>query len=85
MTWEDVANIYVDLLGLKIEWIATNEEYRKLSNHGGYPLVYDRGYDRAADNSKILKATGLTNDDFTPFKEGIKLELQKLGVEIKNC
>lgn len=78
MTWEDVAKIYEELLRLKYEWLQT-EEYIAKSHRGGFPLFYDRGYDRTVDNTKLLKATGLTAADFTPFKEGVKLELKKVG------
>ena len=40
---------------------------------------YDRAYDRSIDNSKILKATSLTCADFKSIKEGIYIELKKLG------
>lgn len=78
MTWEYVANVYSELLGLKTEWLPT-AEYIKKTCKGGSPLFYDRGYDRFSDNSKVLRATGLTASDFTPFEEGIKRELEKLG------
>ena len=78
MTWEDVASVYTKLIGLKVEWIPV-EEYKEKRNKGGWGLTYDRNYDRDVDNSKIMKATGLTADDFTPFEEGIKIELKKVG------
>lgn len=78
MTWEEVAGYYTDLVGLKTEWLET-DEYLEKTDRGGFPLYYDRGYDRAADNAKILKATGLKKDDFTPMKDGIIIELKKLG------
>lgn len=79
MTWEDVANVYAELLGVKIEWVSLNEYRTKTHKGWGDSLLYDHNYNREVDNSKILKATGLTNDDFVPFKEGIKIELKKLG------
>lgn len=77
MTWEDVANVYTELLGLKVEWLS-DEAYKALAGWGD-SLVYDRNYNRFCDNSKILRDTGLKTEDFTPFKEGIKQELIKLG------
>mgnify|MGYP004532276325 FL=1 len=78
MTWEDVANVYTKLIGLKVEWVPV-EEYKVKRNKGGWGIMYDRNYDRAVDNTKILEATGLTANDFTPFEDGIKQELKKVG------
>ena len=78
MTWETVANVYKELLNLKTEWIPT-EEYISKTSKGGFPLYYDRGYDRRVNNSKVMRDSGLTEDDLTPFKEGIKSELIKLN------
>ena len=78
MTWEDVANVYTELIGLKVEWIPV-EEYKAKRNKGGWGIMYDRNYDRDVDNTKILRDTGLKPEDFTPFKEGIRQELKKVG------
>ena len=81
MTWETVAQVYGELLGLKYAWIPM-EEYAARGLRCGQALTYDRAYDRRADNRKVLAATGLTAADFTPFKEGIRQELRTLGVQI---
>lgn len=77
LTWGEVADIYTRLIGLKIRWTDT-EEYVS-AGHGGYFLFYDRLYDRAIDNSKILKATGLKKEDFTSIEDGIKIELNNIA------
>ena len=77
LTWGEVADIYTRLTGVKFRWAET-EEYVN-TGHGGYILIYDRLYDRAVDNTKILKATGLNKDDFTSVEEGIKIELNNIG------
>ncbi len=77
MTWEYVANVYSELLGVKFEWLS-QEEYTKVRGWGD-GLIYDRNYDRSCDNTKILRDTGLKPEDFTPFKEAIELELKKVG------
>lgn len=79
MTWDNVADVYRELLGLKLEWVSENE-YDKIEGYWKPGIDYDRSYDRYTDNSEMLKATGLTENDFVPFKEGIKSELKKLGV-----
>lgn len=78
MTWGEVANIYTELLGLKVEWLPRDEYWEKFGDYK-FPLEYDRAYNREADPTLIIKDTGLTFDDFTPFKEGVKIELTKLG------
>lgn len=76
LTWSEIADIYIKLTGVKIQWVDT-EEYIK-AWHSGYGLVYDRLYDRAIDNSKILKATGLKKEDFVSIEDGLKIELSKI-------
>ena len=78
MTWEDVANVYAELIGLKVEWVPV-EEYKEKRKKGGWGIMYDRNYNRDVDNSKILRDTGLKPEDFTPFKEGVRQELEKVG------
>ena len=77
LTWGEVADIYTRLTGVKFRWAET-EEYVN-TGHGGYILNYDRLYDRAVDNTKILKATGFKKEDFTSIEEGIKIELNNIG------
>jgi nucleoside-diphosphate-sugar epimerase len=73
LTIAQIADIYTELLGVKFEWVpaAFPEDH--------YIWKYDRIYDRKIDNSKVLKATGLTSSDFKSIKEGIMIELKKLG------
>lgn len=76
LTWEQVADIYTRLLGVKFEWIST-EEFVK-TGHGIYILFFDRLYDRKIDSSKVLKATGLKAEDITSIEDGIKIELENV-------
>lgn len=78
MTWGEVADIYTDLLGLKVEWMPREEYWAKFGSFR-FPTEYDRAYNREADPTLILKDTGLSLTDFTAFKEGIRIELKKLG------
>lgn len=78
LTWGEVAEIYTELMGAKIEWV-TLEEYLKATNYFNYyALVYDRLFDRQIDNSKILNVTGLRCEDFLSIKDGLKIELNLL-------
>ena len=42
-------------------------------------MVHDRLLDRTIDNSKLLKVTGLTMDDFTTCYDGLVTELEILA------
>lgn len=79
MTWGEVADVYAELLGVKVEWVSVDEYRAKTGKGWGDSLLYDRNYSREVDNTKLLRDTGLTKEDFTPFKEGIRTELKKLG------
>ena len=74
LTWGEVADIYTELLGTQFEWVPASFA------HNEWHWRYDRAYDRAIDNRKVLQATGLCKNDFKSIKEGIRIELQRLGV-----
>lgn len=74
LTWGEVADIYSDLLHVKFEWIPANFP------RDNWVWRYDRIYDRKIDNAKVLAATGLASTDFTSIREGVVIELKKLGV-----
>lgn len=78
LTWGEVAGYYEELIGAKFNWMDTDEYIRVHAQSNPWILIYDRLYDRTIDNSKVLRVTGLTKEDFTPMKEGIKIELAKL-------
>jgi hypothetical protein len=73
LTWSDIADIYTELLNVKFEWVPANY------SHDTWNWYYDRAYDRKIDNTKVLRATGLKSTDFKSFKEGVFIELKKLG------
>ena len=78
LTWGDVTGYYEELIGAKFNWMDTDEYIRVHAQDNLWSLIYDRLYDRPIDNSKVLRVTGLTKENFTPMKEGIKTELAKL-------
>ena len=84
MTWGEVAAVYQKLTNVKIRW-CSEEEYLaanpELTTNPGlaWAWKHDRRYNRDVDCSKVLKATGLTADDFTSIEEGLSIELRKLG------
>ena len=81
LKWKEVADYYTEIVGTKFSWVSL-EEFRKATNdYNLYALLYDRLFDRNIDNRKILKATGLTNNDFISVKDGLKIELSLLNKE----
>lgn len=78
LTWGEVANLYEKNIGAKFEWVSTKEFLEAVNYNNYYTLIYDRLFDRKIDNSKILKATGLTKSDFISIEDGLKIELELL-------
>lgn len=78
LTWGEIANIYTEVLGVEIEW--THDEFTSDDYRAQFRWKYDRAYDRSIDNTKVLAATGLTPTDFKSIREGILIELKKLGL-----
>ena len=78
LTWEQVADLYTELMGIHFEWVEDDFyiSHYQITGDALWILLYDRFFDRTIDNSKVLQATGLTAEDFTPFAEGIRTELE---------
>ena len=81
LTWGEVADAYRALTGVKIRWCSEEEYVRNTPKIAKEPWMwkYDRRFNRDVDSSKILRVTGLTQDDFSSVFEGIKRELRNLG------
>lgn len=82
LTWGQVTEIYRDVVGLSVEWV--EEETYLAANKPDYDswmwqYAYDRKFNRLMDNSKILSVTGLSESDFLPVAEGLRIEWNKLG------
>ena len=78
-TWREAAGYYTDLMGAEFVWVDTETYLRYATReqpHDRVILCYDRLYDRAVDNAKILAATGLTAADFTPVRDALAYELR---------
>ncbi len=80
LKWGEVADIYAKLLGVKIQYISTEDYIRNFHSNkqNSWQFYYDRMFDRVIDNSKILKATGLSASDFLSIEDGLKTELSLL-------
>lgn len=88
MTWEEVAEIYKSVCGLKYITV-DNETFLKITANGAtyarQQLLYDRCFDRIVDNSKILKISGMEQSDLTPLEKGLKSELKNITADIIGC
>jgi len=73
LTVSQVADLYTEILGVTFQWEPADFV------ETDYRWKYDRLFDRKIDNTKVLKATGLTSADFKSITEGILIELKKLG------
>ena len=81
-TWGEIADYYKDICQLKSVWI-DKEDYLRLLNpdpfalHARWQLEYDRLFARIMDNSKILAAANMSQEDLTPLYEGLKKEITR--------
>lgn len=85
LKWKEIADIYSEVIGLKVRWVSEEEILGVLDGMEEYKrwnYFYDRSYDRTVDNSKVLSATGLKKEDFKPIKEAIKEEVKRIRGEI---
>lgn len=87
-TWGQIAEIYCELLGLQYEWVDKEDYLRIMSKNQEtispyvrYQLEYARMFDRITDNSKILRVTGMKQEDLTTFYDGMKKELSAIKLE----
>lgn len=74
--WSEVAAFYNKIIGLKLKTCST-AEYIDIMGGGfrRYQVNYDRMFNRAIDNSKVLKTTGIKQDDLIDLYGGLKNEL----------
>ena len=73
-TWQEVAEYYNKLIGLKV--IPTNlDTYFDILGGKNYQIIYDRMYNRVMDNSKILKTIDMQQKEILPLFDGLRKEL----------
>lgn len=83
LTWNEVADIYSELLHVKFRWIPVEEYFKEneKDQKNPYLLKCDRLFDRKIDNRKVLAAAGLRKEDFATIREGIEHELAEIEKE----
>ncbi len=84
-TWGEIAGYYHEFCGLESVWV-DKEDYLKIldpaDEHGArYQLEYARLFDRITDNSKILKLTGLKQEDMKPMRQAIREMFEALPAD----
>ena len=60
-----------------LEYKAKNDKSGRVTKGSRWQLSYDRLYNRVMDNSKILKETGLSQQDLKTLYEGLLLEREQ--------
>lgn len=80
-TWGEVAGYYERLFGARFAWV-DGVDYIRSATGGMLPdcwiTIYDRLLNRAIDNGKMLRVTGLTLDDFVKIPEALEMEMNAL-------
>ena len=81
LTWGEVAEAYAEVTGAEFLWVDEQEfldkfQMEKATRGTYWRYVYDRCFDRRIDNTKILKATGLSKQDFCTVQEGLQKEFE---------
>ncbi|MBO7742535.1 MAG: NAD(P)H-binding protein [Victivallales bacterium] len=85
-TWGEIADMYNRICGLECVWV-DKEDYLKIihpENQVPYPrwqLEYDRLFNRVIDNSKVLSATGMKQEELMPLHKGLEMEIGRFPLE----
>lgn len=74
MTWHEVADVYASVLPLEVRGCSLSDFER--TRGGVYQIRYDRMFDREVDNSKVLAATDMDNEELLPMRDGLPRELR---------
>ena len=88
-TWEEIAGYYEEIFGLKHEWVSELEYQRfrdpsfdpEKSLAAVWQLKYARLFNRVYDNTKMLNATGLKQEDFLTLYQGLSHEKESILAE----
>lgn len=75
-TWGEIADYYNRICGLEVVWV-DKEDYLKIINpevptQFRWQLEYARLFRRITDNSKVLKFTGMKQEELMPLFDALK-------------
>lgn len=81
-TWGEIADYYKDICDLDAVWVDKEDYIRILCGDpyvlgARWQLEFDRLFDRIMDNSKVLAATGMKQEDLMPLYDGLKKEIAR--------
>ncbi len=79
-TWGEIAEYYNKICGLEAVWV-DKEDYLKIlspemSLGVRWQLEYARMFNRITDNSKVLKYTGMKQEELTPLYDALKMMVE---------
>ena len=79
-TWGEIADYYKDILGLESVWV-DKEDYLRIINpevptRVRWQLEYARMFHRITDNSKVLKVTGMKQEELMPLYDALKAMIE---------
>lgn len=79
--WSVVADYYKEICGLEAVWVDKEDYLRILDPNLGtgkrWQLEYARLFNRTYDNSKLLEATGLRQEQFKTLFDGLSYEVSR--------
>lgn len=79
-SWKEIAKIYNEICPFNYITVST-DDYLDIIAEGAdwakYQLIYARMFERITDNTKILKATGMKQDELMTLKKGLKYEFER--------
>lgn len=81
-TWGEIADYYNKICGLESVWV-DKEDYLKILNPEvptatRWQLEYARLFNRITDNSKVLKYTGMKQEELTPMYDALKMMIEAI-------
>lgn len=82
-TWREVGEIYRSLIGLKWQHCSLEDYIRVVGNP--YQIKLGRLVHHRFDNAKVLRITGLRQEEFTTLQDGLAAEVSRLKEDLNGC
>ena len=86
--WGEIADYYTDICKLQPVWV-DKEDFLAIKNpdpfnvSNRWQLEYARLFERIVDNSKVLAATGMKQEEMMPLYDGLKYEIDRTPLDIE--